>query len=332
MGHILPRIQQLSAVVLLTSVLTLSESSAEAELLKGIIEYKPLNKNMVYGTLNCKGSTNVEDLLRVWIPKFEKFYPEVRSQLDFQGSGQGIDALTEGIANISVSSRKIKKKELIAFEELKGYAPTEVKVSLDALAIYVNRLNKIDEITIEELDAIFSTSLKHGYPKPITSWNTLTNINRKINIYLFDKNSGTRSYFRSTVMLKGDFNKENIVNDKYTKLSEVINRVANDPDGIAFGSAGSKNFKVKTLLLAKRKHFPSYKPSAKNIKKGNYPLTRFFYIYLDVPPHKTIPRLLYEFCKYILSKDGQQGVIRAGGVPLSPKQIGIELSKIKRDN
>ena len=319
-------------LICLVSIFTTIQCSAETDILKGVIRYKAKeDRSAVYGNLNCKGSTNVGSLLKAWIPKFQKIYPEVKSSFDFKGSGDGIKALMDDTANIGASSRPIKRKELKAFKKLKGYAPTEIKVSLDALVIYVNRLNKLEKITFEELDAIFSSDRKRAYPTTITTWKTLNGTDEKINIYLFDKNSGTRSYFRKKVMLKGTFNADNIVNETYTKTDEVVEAVANDRNGICFGSAGNTNFKVKRLSLAKKKQFPSYRASSKNIKSGEYPLTRFFYIYLDVPPHKPIPKLLYEFCKFILSYEGQGIVIKNQGLALSPQQIGIELSKMRRE-
>ncbi|MCK5855025.1 MAG: PstS family phosphate ABC transporter substrate-binding protein [Sulfurovaceae bacterium] len=330
----LSKIEKTASIVLIMSLLISSKSFAETRLSEGIVKYKPITDNrMVYGSLECKGSTNVGKLLQAWVPEFKKLYPHVKSSFKFTGSGQGITGLMDGTANIGAASRAIKKSEFDAFKSLKGYGPTEVKVSLDALAIYVNRLNKIEEITIEELDAIFSTSRKQGYKQNIDNWklvNNTNNINKKINIYLFDKNSGTRSYFREKVMLKGDFNFKSIVSDEYTTVSQVVNQVAKDPYGICFGSVGSKNFKVKTLELSKKKQFPSFKPTIKNIVEKRYPLTRYFYLYLDVPAHKPLPKLLYEFCKFALSKNGQKEVLRAGGLPLSPKEIGIELAKIRR--
>lgn len=318
--------------VCLTGFLLGTTVSAETDILKGVIDYKPKEDKMsIYGELNCKGSTNVGILLEAWISKFQKMYPDVKSNFDFKGSDDGINALMNDTANIGASSRPIKPEELESFKTLKGYAPTEIRVSLDALVIYVNRLNKMETITFEELDAIFSSSRKRGYPKAITTWKPLNGIDDKINIYLFDENSGTRSYFKTKVLLNGDFNQNNIIGDEFITTSEVVDEVARDKNGICFGSINATNFKVKTLRLAKRKQFPTYQACMKNIKCGDYPLTRFFYIYLDVPPHKPIPKLLYEFCKFILSYKGQEVVIRKDGLPLSPQQIGIELAKMRRE-
>ncbi len=318
--------------VLFIIFLLITQNFAESKLCQGIINYQvKKDKNSIHGTLNCKGSTNVGAFLNIWVPEFQKLYPSVTSSLSFHGSSDAIKGLMNGSINIGAMSRRIKKKELLAFQELKGYKPTEIKVSLDALAIYVNRLNTLNTITLKELDAIFSIQRKRGYPQNIETWETFNGNAEKINIYLFDKNSGTRSYFKKHVLLKGDYNPKNIISEELTTTNQVVEEIAKDINGIGFGSVDIQNFKVKALSLSKRKNFPIYAPSDENIKHGTYPLSRFFYIYLDVPPDKPIPKLLYEFCKFILSYEGQTIAIRAGGLSLSPKQIGIELSKMRRE-
>lgn len=295
------------------------------------MKYKVIDDNKsIYGMLNIKGSTHEENLLREWCMNFKALYPDVNSTMDFQSSEQGIESLINGNANIALTSRKINQKELNIFKEKRGYEPTQIKISIYALAVYVNRKNKIDKLSLPQLDAIFSSSLKRGYKNKIENWKDLKGIDNKINIYLCDKNSSTRKYFQKELMLNGKFNKNNIISDKYTKLEDVINEVALDINGICFGHIGSKNYKVKALALSQKEYFPSYKTNIKNIRTKKYPLIRFSYIYLDIPSDKKISKLLYEFCKYILSKDAQKIISKIGGLMLSPKQIGIELSKIRR--
>ncbi len=323
---------QTMGLIYLLSLLLATTSYAETNLLEGIIKYRPLqDRKAVYGALNCKGSTNVGRILKILVPKFQKLYPSVESKLDFKGSSYGIQSLMKGQANVAAMSRPITEKEIYNFNTIKGYKPTEIKISLDALAIYVNRLNRLETITLDELDAIFSIERKRGYPTAIDNWSTLTGEEGKINIYLFDRNSGTRSYFRHQVLNQGHYNMKNIISDEYTKTSEVVNQVAKDKQGICFGGTGVDNFKVKALAVSKRKQYPAYTPSFDNIKDRSYPLTRFFYLYLDVPVDRPIPKLLYEFCKFILSYDGQKEILKAKGIPLGAQQIGTELLKMRRD-
>jgi phosphate transport system substrate-binding protein len=316
-------------------ILIPNRSFAESKLSTGIIKYTPKkDKKSITGNLNCRGSTNVGTLLKVWVPEFKKFYPTIKTSMEFKGSSDGIRSLMDGTATVGATSRPIKQKEIDLFKTSKGYAPTEIKVSLDALGIYVNRHNKLKTITLEELDAIFSIERNLGYKEDIDRWQKLTQNskdNKKINIYLFDKNSGTRSFFRHRVMKKGTYDESKIKSEEYTTTTQLLNALANDEDGIGFGSVGINNFKVKTLSVAKRANYPTHKPCTKEIKSGEYPLTRFFYIYLDVPPNQPIPKMFYEFCKFILSFEGQTIVIQAGGLSLSPQQIGTELSKMRRE-
>jgi phosphate transport system substrate-binding protein len=300
----------------------------------GLMEYKAIdNKTSIFGTLNIKGSHNVARLIRQWIPSFQKIYPNVKSNMDFKNSTQGINALINYNANMAVTSREIDQKEINRFKYSRGYSPTEIKISMNALAIYVNRQNTINGITLAQIDAIFSTSLNRGYKNKIDNWKDITNIDNKINIYLYDKNSTTYRYFLKEIMRDGTFNKKNLISGNFMGFLEAIDKVAQDKNGISFGSVGNmvkKNHKVKALSISKKENFPLYKPNNKNIKTRRYPLTRFFYIYLDIPPDRKIPKVIYEFCKYIFSVDGQKVVLNQGELNLGYKQIGIELSKIRR--
>ncbi|SFV63847.1 Phosphate ABC transporter, periplasmic phosphate-binding protein PstS (TC 3.A.1.7.1) [hydrothermal vent metagenome] len=303
--------------------------SLSAELMK----YQDIHKHQntaIYGTLNIKGSPSTAKLLDKWTSKFQEYYPEIKIRMELEHATQGLQALRKAEANIAISNRKISKKEKDLFKKKRGYYPTEIKVSLNVLAIYVNRENKMQSISLSELDAIFSTSLKREHTKIIKNWQDLGNSHQKIHIYLYDSNASERSYFRHKVMKNGTFNRENIISDAYQKSSDIINAIGSDVQGIGFASVENKNYKVKALALSKKAYFPSYKPNNKNIRNGKYPLTKFFYMYLDIPEDKPIPKILYEFCKYIFSKDGQEIVSNIGGLALSSKQVGIELTKIRR--
>lgn len=297
----------------------------------GLMEYKIIDKKKsIFGTLNFNGSSYTEKLIREWALKFQELYPNVKSIMYFNNSKDGIKALIDSTANIGVSSREINKKERDKFKEKNGYAPTEIKISINALAIYVNRENKVNKITLPQLDAIFSNTLNRDYKNKIENWKDINGIDSKIDIYLYDKNSTTLEYFKKNVMMNGEFSKKNIVTHENRKFLNFIDEVALNMNGICFANIGTKNYKVKALLVSKKENFPSYKPTLENIKNNKYPLIRFSYIYLDLPPDKPIPKVIYEFCKYILSKDAQEIVSNMGGLTLSPKQVGIELSKIRR--
>ncbi len=315
----------------MVTILLFTVSYADNKLSTGIISYTPVeDKDSVYGVLKCKGSTRVGRLLNVWVPSFVEMYPHIQSELSFTGTGHGISSLIDGSANIAASSRKIKDLEMETFYKAKGYPPTEMKVSLDALALYVNRLNPTPSITLEQLDAIFSSTRRQGL-EAIVNWKQLGWEDKNITVHLFAKEAGARGFLQKHVLLGGEYTTQNVVNDKHLTALSVTDEIEKDKYSIGFGAIGIDNFKVKMLPIAKRERYPEYAPNTKNIKNEKYPLTRFLYIYMDVPPDKPIPKLLYEFCKFMLSKEGQTIVLKDGGVPLSPRLIGIELAKIQRE-
>lgn len=329
-GHFLKNFNNKKKLFFLLYCLSTPLTLSAEKLSQGIVPYMAQkDKGSIYGVLNCKGSTNVGKLLEQWIPAFQKIYPDVKFNMNFRGSSEAIIGLMEGNTTIGATSRPISNAELESFIGLKGYAPIEIKVALDAIALYVYRLNPLKTITLDKLDAIFSKNPQRSSLAPLTNWKSINGNDEKINIYLFDKNSGSRAYFQKKIMLKEAYNQDNIVSDNFVENEEIIDKIANDYNGIGFASVDIQDFRVKRLAISKREHYPIYAPNDKNIKNGSYPLTRFFYIYLDVPPDMPIPPLIYEFCKFILSYDGQNIVLKSGGLPLRPQQIGIELSKIR---
>lgn len=293
------------------------------------ISYTPIKeKSLIHGMLAASGSIQAGKLLKIWLAGFQKIYPRVESRSSFKGSSSGIEALLDGRCNIAISSRPIRVKEIQSFRRLKGYAPTELKVSLGAIAIYVNKLNRLESITLQELDAIFSKERKRGYPKEIKSWQDL-GVEKKssIEIYRLNQNSGIREYFQKKVMLNGEY-KELNASSEFSTTEELTAHVAEHDNSITFGNIGIENLKVKSLKVAQKSLFPSYAPSIDNIVNGRYPLTRYYYLYFDISETRMLPPLLYEFTRYILSSDGQKSVYKIDGIALDPQTIGSQLSKL----
>lgn len=102
----------------------------------------------MYGDLVVRGSTRLEPMIRAWFKEFSSLYPNIQTDMKASGSSFAPKALISGVANIGAMSRRIKRKETKAFIEEKGYPPIELKVAMDALAIYVNRKNPIKKLTL----------------------------------------------------------------------------------------------------------------------------------------------------------------------------------------
>ena len=313
---------------LLTTFICLTFTLAHAETHLALPEYQPLeDKELVQGTLASSGSTTLSPILEVWMQDFSRIYPNVEFTMEAEGSGSAPKALMAGTANIGAMSRPIKEKEIEKFKELKYYKPTEVRVALDALGIIVNSLNPINEISLKQLDAIYSKERKCGYPQAITEWDELgwdTPI--PISIYFFDANSGGAGFFSTKTLCDGDYKKHDTPLKETS--AEMVEAISKQRFALGFASMTTIKNQVKTLKVSKSKQHPGFAPNATNIPSGDYPYARYLYIYLDKRPDSTLPLFLQEFVKYIFSRQGQRTALYKGSFPLSPTEIGNQLNHI----
>ena len=173
----------------------------------GISKYKKTSG--VGGNLNSIGSDTLNNLMTFWAESFRKKYPNVNIQIEGKGSSTAPPALISGTSQLGPMSRKMKSKEIEAFEKKFGYKPTRVGVALDSLAVYVNKDNPINKLDLKQTDAIFSSTRKGGLPNDITTWGQvgLTGKWATMPISLYGRNSasGTYGYFKKHAMFKGDY-------------------------------------------------------------------------------------------------------------------------------
>ena len=127
----------------------------------------------ISGNLTSVGSDTLANLMTLWGEEFKKNYPNVNIQVQAAGSSTAPPALAEGTSNMGPMSRMMKDSEIQAFEERHGYRPTAVPVAIDALAVYVHKDNPIKGLTIEQVDAIFSSTRRCGTGADITRWGDL---------------------------------------------------------------------------------------------------------------------------------------------------------------
>ena len=152
-----------TAMAITVAGLTLANiaaSSAAAKVDPGLPDYQKTTG--VSGNLSSVGSDTLANLMTLWAEGFKRYYPNVNIQIQAAGSSTAPPALTEGTSNIGPMSRKMKDKELASFEAKYGYKPTAVPVAIDALAVYVHKDNPIAGMSIQDIDAAFSSTRKCG--------------------------------------------------------------------------------------------------------------------------------------------------------------------------
>jgi phosphate transport system substrate-binding protein len=284
----------------------------------------------VSGNLSSVGSDTLANLMTLWAEEYKRVYPNVNIQIQAAGSSTAPPALTEGTSNLGPMSRKMKDKELQKFEEKFGYKPTEIRVALDALAVYVNKDNPIKGMTIPQVDAVFSSTRKCGFDKDIKTWGDLGLAgawkDRKIQLYGRNSVSGTYGYFKKKGLCKGDF--KSAVNEQPGSAS-VVQSVTASLNGIGYSGIGYKTSGVKAIPLTKKDGAPFVEATNENAIAGKYPLARFLYIYVNKHPNKPLPPLEREFIKMVLSKAGQEVVVKDGYIPLPASVAAKELAKLQ---
>jgi phosphate transport system substrate-binding protein len=227
-------------------------------------------------------------------------------------------------------SREMTNNEVNKFVKKYGYKPSRVSVGLDALEIFVNSKNPIQGLSLQQLDAIFSTTNKRGFKGNITVWGQVGLKSkwafRKINLYGRNYSSGTNGYFKESTLLNGEYKPKIVL---LPTSDEMIKSISADLFGIGYSGIGYNNSGVKSIPLAEKDGVKYYRGTYKNVLNDNYPLSRFLYIYFNKKHGIQLDKLTHEFLKFILSYEGQKIVVKAGYFPLPVKNVVKELKKLE---
>lgn len=271
----------------------------------------------ISGNLTSVGSDTLNNLMTLWAEEFANFYPNVAVQVQGAGSSTAPPALTEGTANFGPMSRGMRDSEIRAFEDRHGFPPTEVPVAIDMIAVYVNKDNPIEGLSLPQVDAIFSATRACGYPEDITTWGQvgLTGgwADRDFTLYSRNAVSGTYGFFKEVALCGGDF--KSTINEQ-PGSSAVVRGVEQTLNGIGYSGIGYRTSGVRVVPLAKEEGGAFVEAAAENAASGEYPLARFLYIYANANPETGWNPLEREFLRMVLAKEGQEVVHRDGYVTL----------------
>jgi len=311
---------------LTAAIVTSAGLSAQAlQVDKGLTEYKKVAG--VTGNLNSIGSDTLNNLMALWVEAFRKEYPNVTIQVEGKGSGTAPPALIEGTAQLGPMSREMKSEEIDQFEKKYGYKPTMVAVAVDALAVFVHKDNPVKSLSLQQLDGIFSKTFKSGSGN-IETWGaagaTGDLADRPISIYGRNSASGTYGYFKEIALYKGDY-KDTV--KEQPGSSSVVQSVSSDKFGIGYSGIGYLTSGVKALAIADKTGSQPNAANYENAMSGKYPLARNLYIYVNKNPKEGMSPVVREFLKFVLSKRGQEIVVKDGYMPLTAQMAAAEIQK-----
>jgi phosphate transport system substrate-binding protein len=284
----------------------------------------------VSGNLSSVGSDTLNNLMTLWAEGFRRFYPNARIQIEGKGSSTAPPALIAGTAQLGPMSRPMKGSEIDAFDKKYGYKPTQIRTAVDALAVFVHKDNPVKCLTMATVDAAFSKSRRSGHKDDVKTWGQLGLTGewaqRPLSLYGRNSASGTYGFFKEQVLKNGDFKDE--VKEQPGSAAVVqgvtVDRYALGYSGIGYATAG-----VRAVPLAAKDGGKCYEADPDNAYSGEYPLARFLYVYVNKAPGKPLDPLTREFAKFVLSREGQEVVIKDGYFPIPASIAREELNKIQ---
>lgn len=317
---------RIAAMLVSVAFLSANDVLAQATVDENLSVYEKTSG--VSGNLSSVGSDTLANLMTLWAESFKRTYPNVNVQIQAAGSSTAPPALTENTSNLGPMSRLMKDKEVESFEKKFGYKPTPIAVAIDALAIFVHKDNPVEGLTIPEIDAIFSSTRTCGGPSDIDIWGDLglkgSWAGRDIQLYGRNSVSGTYGYFKGKALCKGDF--KNTVNEQPGSAS-VVQSVSASINGIGYSGIGYTTSSVRAVPLSREAGREFVSANSENAIAGKYPLSRFLYVYVNKAPGKPLPPLTAEFIKLVLSREGQEVVVKDGYIPLPAGVAERELAK-----
>jgi phosphate transport system substrate-binding protein len=306
---------KLGAFIFFVSMMVSCPVGAQTSVDPALPEYTPVSG--ISGNLNSIGSDSMNNLMQLWGDGFRMFYPNVNIQVQGLGSSTAPAALIDGTAQLGPMSRAMKGSEIDAFEKKYGYQPTEIKSAIDALGVFVNRDNPVEGLSLQQVDSIFSNTFRRG-GNPILQWGQvgLTGdwSNRPISVYGRNSVSGTYGFFKDVALGGGDFDGSRY--QEQPGSSTVVQSVTADRFGIGYSGIGYATSGSRAIPLSINEGEPFVEPTAENAISGDYPLARFLFFYINNNPREPLDRLTYEFIRYVLSRQGQEAVVKDGYFPL----------------
>jgi phosphate transport system substrate-binding protein len=250
--------------------------------------------------ITVKGSDTMVILAQRWAEKYMVAHPDVVIQVTGGGSGVGISALINGATDICNASRPMKPSEFDKLKQRYGTRGVEIKSALDGLSVYANAECPVQELSLGQLKDI--------YTGKITNWKDIGGPNAKIILYGRENSSGTYVYFKDNVLMGDDYTS---TVQSMPGTAAVVNAVAKDKNGIGYGGAaygkGIREVKVKKDATS-----PAYAPTVENIKSGDYPISRYLYMYVRNRPTGA----LKNYIDWTLSEEGQKIVSEVGYFPI----------------
>jgi phosphate transport system substrate-binding protein len=304
-----------------------------------------------HGAYDNKNQDFIETLTKTWEAGFRRYHPDVRFDTQLVGTAAAIGSLYAGVGDLALMGREIWPNEISGFTEVLGYRPTGVDVvtgSFDvrnhgyALVVFVHKDNPLAGLTLPQLEMAFGADSRPGARHARTwgdlgatgAWN-----DQPIHLYGLPIARGFAQFFEDAV-----FSGRRKWNPALREFADqpgskggatdggqaMVDAMAHDPLALGYAGLLYRNEQVRPVALAVRAGAPYVLPSKDSVTDHSYPLTRKITMFLNRAPGRPVDPKLKEFLRYVLSREGQEAVIREGGgyLPIIAPFAADELKKL----
>ena len=252
-------------------------------------------------TITVKGSDTLVILAQKWAETYMGLKPALKIQVTGGGTGTGFAALQDRTTDLCDASRKIKAKEIEGCIKAFGKRPTEYKVALDGLSVYVSADNAVKELSLDQLEGIFTGKIKN--------WKEVGGADAAITVYSRENSSGTYEFFKEHVLKGKDFAASA---QTMPGTAAVLQAVGKDKGGIGYGG-GAYGAGAKHLAIKKDDASPAVEPTEETVVNGTYPIWRYLFVYVNPALDKGD---IGAYLNWIRSAAGQKVVKEVGYYPL----------------
>lgn len=283
------------------------------------------------GTVESIGADSLADVWDEWQQGFKSLHPQVQFRVIQTLSKTAFDALMAGTVPLIHMAREMTLPEYQAFEKQWGYPPTKILICFDAFIVFVNGTNPVRAISMEQLDAVLSTTRNSGYPNDIATWGELGArgewLKRPLHVYFRAEGTASRAVVKEMVLRKGTYKPSIIDKPDYPSIADTV---LTDASGLALGTLATWYTRNRTLAVIPFQGKEAILPLQQEVTSGRYPMSKAYFLYLNKAPGKALSPLLLEFLGYALSRDGQQAVALSSLYPL-PAEIAAMARKRLRN-
>ena len=280
----------------------------------------------ISGSIKSVGSDTMNNLMAAWAETFKTYYPSVTVAVEGAGSSTAPPALIEGQSQFGPMSREMKQSEIDQFRDEFGYEPTAIPAAIDCLAVYVHRDCPLTEITLEQVAAVF------GAGESVT-WGDLgvsdpAWADKPVAVYGRNEASGTYGFFKERALGGRDFRDTVRVQQG---SSGVVQAVGTDLYAMGYSGIGYRTAAVRPLALAGGGSEAYVEPTYEAALDGSYPLARALFVYVNYDARTGLDPLRAEFVKVMLSRQGQEAVIKDGYYPITAEMASDDRARLNLD-